>query len=104
MQAKISDLGVAKVLDISPTEKTHITQTQAPGTDSYMPPEALVDRPTYDSSIGQSPRTAMRIDPENAESVLPMTELERRNHYITNIGLDHLALPLTTSAIIAPHT
>ena len=51
MQAKISDLGVAKVLDISPTEKTHITQTQAPETDSYMPPEALVDRPTYDTSI-----------------------------------------------------
>ena len=51
MQAKILDLGVAKVLDISPAEKTHITQTQAPGTDSYMPPEALVDRPTYDTSL-----------------------------------------------------
>ena len=110
MQAKISDLGVAKVLDISPTEKTHITQTQAPGTDSYMPPEALVNRPTYDTSIDvfsygvliiqtlssdwPIPTAATKIDPENAESVLPVTEFERRNHYITKIGLDHPAIPL----------
>ena len=50
------------------------------------------------------PTAATRIDPENAEIVLPVTEFERRNHYITKIGLDHPAITLTTSAMMAPHT
>lgn len=110
MQAKISDLGIAKVLDISPSQKTGVTQTQAPGALCYMPPEALVGRPEYDTSIDvfsygvliiqtlcsdwPVPSAPTKVNPENPDAVLPVTEFERRNVYITKIGLDHLAIPL----------
>ena len=45
MVAKISDLGVAKTLQISHT------MTPAPGTMSYMPPEALLHSPQYDTGV-----------------------------------------------------
>ena len=47
MQAKISDLGQAKILDLSPARR----QTTAPGNVCYMPPEALVSMPTYSAKI-----------------------------------------------------
>ena len=47
MQAKISDLGQAKILDLSPNRR----QTTAPGNLCYMPPEALVSTPTYSAKI-----------------------------------------------------
>ena len=38
MTAKISDLGVAKILDVSPGRAARMTQTQAPGTPTFIPP------------------------------------------------------------------
>ena len=114
LQAKVSDLGVSKVLDITPSERT-VTHTQAPGTHCYMPPEALQERPTYNSSIDvfsfgvlvihilysdwPVPSAPTRVAPDNPNSVLPVTEFERRNHYITKIGLDHPAIPLIRKCI-----
>ena len=49
MTAKISDLGVARVLNLTPLQISHMTQT--PGTPSYMPPEVMVANPKYDTSI-----------------------------------------------------
>ena len=115
LQAKISDLGVSKVLDISPAEKTRITQTQTPGVLCYMPPEALMERPDYDTSIDifsygvliihmlcsswPMPSAPTKVDPQHPETVLPVTEFERRDHYITKIGLDHPAIPLIRKCI-----
>ena len=115
LQAKISDLGVSKVLDISPTQKTRITQTQAPGTLCYMPPEALVEKPKYDESIDifsfgvliihtlcsdwPIPGAPTQVDPNNQDTILPVTEFERRHHYIARIGLDHPALPLVRKCL-----
>ena len=45
MKAKISDLGVAKMLNLNPARMAQMTT--CPGTPSYMPPEALVTRPIY---------------------------------------------------------
>ena len=47
MRAKISDLGVAKILEINPS-----TMTKTPGTQCYMPPEAMVPIPSYDIKVG----------------------------------------------------
>ena len=47
MNAKISDLGVAKILNLTPVQLTQMTQTKAPGTPCYMPPEALIAKPKY---------------------------------------------------------
>ena len=52
MRAKISDLGVAKILDASPTRMS--TMTKTPGTQSYMPPEAMVARPHYNVKVCRS--------------------------------------------------
>ena len=45
MRAKISDLGVAKIVDANTTRIS--TMTKTPGTQCYMPPEAMVARPHY---------------------------------------------------------
>ena len=51
MTAKISDLGVARILDISPLHVSHMTQT--PGTPAYMPPEVMVAKPKYNTSVDE---------------------------------------------------
>ena len=49
--AKISDLGVAKVVKVD-CKATRSILTKAPGTPAdFMPPECLVDNPTYDTSL-----------------------------------------------------
>ena len=47
--AKIADLGVSKLLE----NHTHriATQTPGPGTPDYMPPEASLERPKYDTPL-----------------------------------------------------
>ena len=49
MRAKIADFGVARILNLQPGSRT--TMTQAPGNFTYMPPEALCTKPTYDVKI-----------------------------------------------------
>lgn len=103
MSAKISDLGVAKMLNLSPAKMTQIISTQAPGTPCYMPPEALVSTPSYTSKIDSYsygvmmihvlcgrwpfPADAFRADPEG--SLTPVTEFDRRTQYLHEIGMDH---------------
>ena len=48
--AKIGDLGVAKVVRAD-SRQTKSKLTKAPGTQDFMPPEALVDDPMYGTSI-----------------------------------------------------
>ena len=49
LEAKITDLGVAKVMR-SDNQKT-CTMTKLPGTPDFMPPEALSKRPVYGPSL-----------------------------------------------------
>ena len=49
MKAKISDLGVAKILDGN--ARIMSTMTKIPGTQCYMPPEVMVARPQYDIKV-----------------------------------------------------
>ena len=49
MKAKISDLGVAKIVEARPTRMA--TMTKTPGTQCYMPPETMVARPRYDIKV-----------------------------------------------------
>ena len=48
--AKISDLGVAKVIQADSKK----TKTRAPGTVNFMPPEALLETPEYGPSLDVS--------------------------------------------------
>ena len=100
MTAKISDLGVAKILQLSPKEMSRMTQT--PGTQSYMPPEALSANPCYDVEVDvfsfgvmmvhvlsgewPIPSEATQADPHNSARVIGVSEVERRAQYLNIIG------------------
>ena len=110
MNAKLSDLGVAKILNLTPARMTQKTQTKAPGTPCYMPPEALTAKPKYTSKIDvysygvliihtlcgrwPFPEDAFRPDPQNPDAIIPVSEVERRAEYLQEIGNDHPLLPV----------
>lgn len=101
MRAKISDLGVARILNLSPQMITHLTK--APGTPAFMPPEVMVAEPRYDTSVdifsygivmihvmsGKLP--VPQIEPVRTEGnrMIPVSEAERRDPYLELIGRDH---------------
>ena len=103
LTAKISDLGVAKILNLSPARMTQLTT--CPGTPSYMPPEALVARPIYSTKMDifaygnlmthvfcgrwPLPGEAFCADPRDPNVMLPRTEVQRREEYLKDIGDAH---------------
>ena len=109
MTAKISDLGVARIFNLTPLQVSRMTET--PGTPAYMPPEVMVANPHYDTSvdvfsfgimmihtftaewplpkIGQT-----RIDPANLDRLIPVTEAERREEFLRKISPDHPLMDL----------
>ena len=108
VRAKISDLGVARILDLTPLQMTKLTT--CPGTPCYMPPEALAACPVYTTSIdtfsygvmlvhvfsGQwpIPETATRVSASGPEVVEGLTEVQRRQRYLNMLGKDHALLAL----------
>ena len=50
VRAKVTDLGMAKLGDIN-SRTSRLTFTMCPGTDVYMPPEAIQDQPVYSEKI-----------------------------------------------------
>ena len=107
-KAKISDLGVAKVLDIPANQVSHLTK--GPGIPLYMPPEATNDPPRYTTALDcfsfgilmlhtlsgdwPIPSPATRLDPENRNNILPVTEFERRGGDIEKVGFSHPLMEL----------
>ena len=51
IRAKVSDFGMARLGDISSLSAQHLTFTMCPGTDVYMPPEAVKEKPVYTDKI-----------------------------------------------------
>ena len=110
MNGKISDLGVAKILNITPAQMTQRMSTQAPGTPCYMPPEALLARPTYTSKIDSYSYGVMMIhvlcgrwpfpadafcpDPQNPDGMVPVSEIDRRAEYLQDISHAHSLMGL----------
>lgn len=50
VRAKVTDFGMARLGDLNP-KAAHLTFTMCPGTDVYMPPEAVKDKPVYTEKI-----------------------------------------------------
>ncbi len=113
LDAKISDLGVARILNLTPLQASRLTQT--PGTPAYMPPEVMVANPKYDRSIDEFSFGIMMIhifsgqwpEPEcpqiiTSESgdMIPVTEAERRKSFLKVIGDDH---PLNEAILSCIH-
>ena len=112
MTAKISDLGVARILNLTPLQISRLTQT--PGTPAYMPPEVMLANPNYNTSIdefsygilmihilsGQWPEPQIgpnRTGPNGR--LIPVTEAERREVFLRAIGNDHPLMDLILKCI-----
>ena len=109
--AKISDLGVAKVIRADSRK----TMTRAPGTVDFMPPEALDDFPEYGPPMDvfsfagiilhtfnqqwPSPSKNVKFDPKTRKKVA-LLEVERRQQYLDKmIGEDEVLRPLVEECL-----
>ena len=111
MTAKISDLGVARILNLTPQQASRMTQT--PGIPTYMPPEVMVANPKYDTSVdefsygilmihmfsGQWPEPQIGPTQVKADKLIPVSEVERRAMFLQDIGADHPLMELTQKCI-----
>jgi len=95
--AKISDLGVAKVIKADSRK----TMTQAPGTVDFMPPESLTDNPEYGPTMDvfsfagiilhtfnqqwPHPTELVQYDHNSGERVA-LSEVERRQKYLDKLS------------------
>ena len=116
MHAKISDLGTAKILDITPAQKAN-QMSVCPGTLCYMPPEALVPNPQYSTKIdcfsygvlalhvscGKWPLPTENFTTEEDGTQTRRTEVERRESYITMCGQDHPLMNLVQNCLSNDH-
>ena len=110
LRAKIADLGVSKILDIQQIQR--VAHTAAPGTQAYMPPEALSPTPQYGTKLDVfsfgvlSLYTANQAFPSVHEP--PMTtaiiqnkevQIFKRKHWIDKMGVDHPLYPLVMQCL-----
>lgn len=110
MVAKIADLGVARMIDLTPKKALYLTQ--APGTAAYMPPEALAKNPNYNTKIDSFsfgvltthlvsqrwpiPTEAVRV---GGARLIPVSEAQRRQQYLDLMGKEHCLLPLSLQCL-----
>ena len=111
MTAKISDLGVARILNLTPLQVSRMTQT--PGTPAYMPPEVMVANPKYDASVdefsygilmlhmlsGRWPEPQVGPSQIEAGKLIPITEARRREVFLRIIGYGHPLMDLLLRCI-----
>ena len=111
IRAKISDLGVARILNLSPQNVTHLTK--APGTPAFMPPEVMVANPKYNTSVdvfsygilmihtlsGQMPIPHVESVRTEGDCLIPVSEAERRESFLEAIGKDHPLMDLILKCI-----
>ena len=109
VRAKVTDFGMARLGDQNP-RATQLTFTMCPGTDVYMPPEAVKDKPVYTEKIDcfsfgvivvqivtrQFPkpgdrRKEIQFNQPGLPPIVevPVPEIERRQNHISTIDLNH---------------
>ena len=118
--AKVTDFGMARLGDINP-QATRFTSTMCPGTDVYMPPEAIQDKPVYTEKIDcfsfgviivqiltrQFPKPGDRLqEVELNHPGLPagtvcvrVPEVNRRQDHISEISPNHSLLPIALDCL-----
>ena len=113
--AKVTDFGMARLGDINP-HATRFTSTMCPGTDVYMPPEAVQDKPVYTEKIDCfsfgviTLQILTRLFPKPGDRMqevgfnhpgfpsgrvmVCMPEVNRRQNHISQVDPDHPLLPV----------
>ncbi len=112
MTAKISDLGVARILNLTLLQVSRMTQT--PGTPAFMPPEVMVANPKYNTSVDEFSYGIMmihifsgkwpepQVGPNCTEpdgTMIPVSEAKRREVFFQAIENDHPLMDLILKCI-----
>ena len=117
-RAKVTDFGMSKLVDAS-SRITRGTLTHCPGTEVYMPPEALREPPVYTKNLdcfsfgvlviqtltrlypNPGPRRREIPSPLSPMGIIevPVAEFERRKEQIDTISLTHPLLPVATECL-----
>ena len=117
-RAKVTDFGMSKLVDAS-SRITRRTLTQCPGTEVYMPPEALMEPPIYTKKLdcfsfgvlivqtltrlypNPGPRTRLIVSPASptGQVQVPVLDVERRKEQIDMISPAHPLLPVATECL-----
>ena len=120
VRAKVTDFGMARLGDYSP-QISQLTYTMCPGTDAYMPPEAVKEQPAYSEKIDcfsfgvimlqiltrEFPKPGnRRKEVEISHPGLPsgtvevrFSEIERRQNHIGKIDPDHPLLSIALDCL-----
>ena len=118
--AKVTDFGMAKLNNLNPQATRH-SFTMCPGTDVYMPPEAVKDEPVYTEKIDcfsfgviivqmltrKFPKPGnRRQEVEVNQPGLPrgtlevrLAEVDRRQNHISLIDPSHALLPIALDCL-----
>ena len=118
--AKVTDFGMARLSDVNP-QTTCFTNTMCPGTDVYMPPEAVQNKSVYTEKIDcfsfgviiiqvlsrQFPKPGDRLQRVELNhpgfpvgSVLvEVPEIDRRQNHISQIPPNHSLLPIALDCL-----
>ena len=109
-RAKVSDFGMAKL------QNRQVSKTLCPGTEVYMPPEAVQDKPTYTEKIDcfsfgvlaiqVMTKTSPSPGPRNLEVIVfgrkllePQSEYNRRENDIAKIPAGHVLRPVACDCL-----
>ncbi len=117
VRAKLTDFGMARLGDVNP-QATRFTNTMCPGTDVYMPPEAVQDKPVYTEKIDcfsfgviavqtltrEFPRPGERQiainDPRYPRPIkISIPEIERRQSHICRVNPNHPLLSIALDCL-----
>ena len=121
VRAKVTDFGMASLADLSSTRPSHFSFTLCPGTEAYMPPEAMQDKPEYTEKLDsfsfgvltiqtltrQFPKPGERRqlvdmslpDVPRGRLVISVPEIERRQNHISLIKKDHPLLSVSLDCL-----
>ena len=117
VRAKLTDFGMAKLGDLNQQTSQH-TFTVCPGTDVYMPPEAVQDQPVYTTKIDcfsfgvivvqvlsyQFPKPGNRMDTVEMNDpgltvMVRIPEIDRRQNHIGLIDQGNVLLPIALNCL-----
>ena len=118
IRAKLTDFGMARLGDLNP-HTTHFTSTMCPGTDVYMPPEAVQDASVYTEKIDCfsfgviTVQILTREFPEPGDRQMTINdaryprgalklcipEIERRKNHISEVDPNHPLLPIALDCL-----
>ena len=117
IRVKLTDFGMARLGDLNP-QATRFTNTMCPGTDVYMPPEVVQDKPVYTEKIDcfsfgviavqtltrEFPKPGDRQmivnDPRYPRPLkMDVPEIERRQNHISRVDPNHPLLPIALDCL-----